>query len=185
MHEVAQRYIGYVRSSGNEVCDIFCIDNNLNNLIFVQTAGTVSTAYNKYNFRYLQYVNFNTFTTTAYASSTYLPLDEVGDGLKYHSIHRTGATKYGTLVINESRYGDSSGNSYCDKSTIRLQTKVLTYDLLTLKHYGWLFNYSASSDTFTTIEDRRDERDSSRYTQYKVTYKIVPEVVDKNGNVIA
>ena len=185
MHEVAQRYIGYVRSSGNEVCDILCVNNNLNDLIFVQTAGTVSTAYNKYNFRYLQYVNFNTFTTTAYASSTYLPLDEVGDGLKYHSIPRTGATKYGTLVINESRYGDSSGNSYCDESTIRLQTKVLTYDLLTLKHYGWLFNYSSSSDTFTTIEDRRDERDSSRYTQYKVTYKIVPEVVDKNGNVIA
>ena len=185
MHEVAQRYIGYVRSSGNEVCDIFCIDNNLNNLIFVQTAGTVSTAHNKYNFRYLQYVNFNTFTTTAYASSTYLPLNEVGDGLKYHSIPRTGNTKYGTLVINEFRNGDSSGNSYCYESTIRLQTKVLTYDLLTLKHYGWLFNYSASSDTFTTIEDRRDERDSSRYTQYKVTYKIVPEVVDKNGNVIA
>ena len=93
-------------------------------------------------------------------------------GKKYHSIPRTGATKYGTLVINESRDGDSSGNSWCDTSTIRLQTKVLTYDLLTLDHYGWLFNYSSSSDTFTTIVNKRE---GSSNRQYKTVYKIVPE----------
>ena len=84
--------------------------------------------------------------------------------------------------MNEHRSNDSSGNSWCSKSTVRLQTKALEYDLLTLDHYGWLFNYSSSSDTFTTIEDRKN---GSQHTQYKVTYKIVPEVVDKNGNVIA
>ena len=137
---------------------------------------------NKDYYEFLQYVNLNTFTTTSYESDTYLPLDQVGQGLKYHSIPLTGNTKYGTLVVNQSRTNDSSGNSWCETSTIRLQTKVLTYDLLTLDHYGWLFNYSASSDRFTTIVNKYE---GSKNVQYKTEYKIVPEVVDKNGNVIA
>ena len=182
MYQVLQKYVGYVRSSGDEICDIFCIDNNMNNLIFLKSAGTVSTAHNKDNYRYLQYVDFNTFTTTSYASSTYLPLDQVGAGKKYHSIPKTGTTKYGTLVINEHRSNDSSGNSWCSTSTIRLQTKVLTYDLLTLDHYGWLFNYASSSDRFTTIVNKRE---GSSNVQYKTEYQIVPEVVDRDGNVIS
>ena len=182
MYEVLQRYIDYIRSSGDGVCDILCIDNNMNNLIFCRSSGTVSTSHNEYHFDYLQYVNFNSFTTTDYISShAYLPYDQVGDGLKYQSIPKTGTTKYGKLIISEHRSGSSDGDSYCYESTIRLQTKALTYDLLTLKHYGWLFNYNASSDTFTTIEDRKE---STMHVQYKVTYKIVPEVVDKNGNAI-
>ena len=182
MYQVLQRYIGYQRSSGDEICDIFYVDNNMNNLIFCKSKGTASSSHNQDYYHYLQYVNLNTFTTTSYESSTYLPLDQVGSGKKYQSIPRTGNTKYGKLVINEFRNGDSSGNSYCYESTIRLQTKALTYDLLTLKHYGWLFNYSASSDTFTTIENRKE---GSKNYQYKTVYKIVPEVVDKNGNVIS
>ena len=182
MYEVLQRTIDYVRSSGNKYSEILCIDNNMNDLIFCRSSGTVSTSYNEYHFDYLQYVDFNTFTTTNYISNkAYLPYDQVGDGKKYHTIPLTGATKYGTLVISEHRSGSSDGDSWCHESTIRLQTKALTYDLLTLPHYGWLFNYSASSDTFTTIEDRKE---GSQHKQYKVTFKIVPEIVDKNGNAI-
>ena len=183
MYEVLQRYIDYIRSSGDGVCDILCIDNDMNNLIFCRSSGTVSTSHNEYHFDYLQYVNFNSFKTTNYISNhAYLPYDQVGAGKKYQSIPRTGNTKYGPLVISEHRSGSSDGDSWCTESTIRLQTKALTYDLLTLPHYGWLFNYSASSDTFTTIEDRKE---GSQRKQYKVTYKIVPEVVDKDGNVIS
>ena len=182
MYEVLQRAIDYVRSSGNKYSEILCIDDNMNDLIFCRSSGTVSTSYNEYHFDYLQYVNFNTFTTTNYISNkAYLPYDQVGDGKKYHTIPLTGATKYGTLVISEHRSGSSDGDSWCHESTIRLQTKALTYDLLTLPHYGWLFNYSASSDTFTTIEDRKE---GSQHKQYKVTFKIVPEIVDKDGNAI-
>ena len=182
MYEVLQRAIDYVRSSGNKYSEILCIDNNMDDLIFCRSSGTVSTSYNEYHFDYLQYVNFNTFTTTNYISNkAYLPYDQVGDGLKYHTIPLTGATKYGTLVISEHRSGSSDGDSWCHESTIRLQTKALTHDLLTLPHYGWLFNYSTSSDTFTTIEDRKE---GSQHKQYKVTFKIVPEIVDKNGNAI-
>ena len=183
MYEVLQRFIGYQRSSGDRICDIFYISNNMNDLIFCRSKGTASSSHNEDHYDYLQYVNFNTFTTTNYVSSSaYLPLDQVGSGKKYQSIPRTGDTKYGKLVISEFRHGDSGGNSYCYESTIRLQTKALTYDLLTLNNYDWLFNYSASSDTFTTIEDRKE---STVHKQYKVTYKIVPEVVDKDGNVIS
>ena len=183
MYEVLQKAIDYVRSSGNKYSEILCIDNNMNDLIFCRSSGTVNSSYNEYHFDFLQYVNFNSFTTTNYISNkAYLPLDQVGDGLKYHKIPLTGATKYGTLVISEHRSGSSDGDSWCHESTIRLQTKALTYDLLTLQHYGWLFNYSSSSDTFTTIEDRKE---GSQHKQYKVKYKIVPEVVDKNGNVIS
>ena len=182
MYEVLQRSIDYVRSSGNKYCDIIYIDNNMNDLIFHRSSGTASTSHNEDHYDYLQYVNFNSFTTTNYISShAYLPLDQVGQGLKYQFIPRTANTKYGTLVISEHRSGSSDGDSWCTSSTIRLQTKALTYDLLTLPHYGWLFNYSSSSDTFTTIEDRKE---GSTHKQYKVTYKIVPEVVDKNGNAI-
>ena len=182
MYEVLQKYVYYVRDSGNKYCEVFCIDNNLNNLIFVKSKGTASTKYNKDYYDYLQYVNFNTITTTSYESGTYLPLDQVGEGKKYHSIPLTGNTKYGTLIVNGSKNNSSSGNSWYDSSTIRLQTKVLTYDLLTLPHYGWLFNYSSSSDTFTTIVNKRE---GSSNHQYKTVYKIVPEVVDKDGNVIS
>ena len=182
MYEVLQRTIDYVRNSGDKVCDILYIDNNMNDLIFCRSSGTASSAHNEDHYDYLQYVNFNTFTTTNYVSSkAYLPLDQVGAGKKYQSIPRTGTTKYGSLIISEHRTGDSDGDSWCTTSTIRLQTKALTYDLLTLNHYGWLFNFNSSSDTFTTIEDRKS---GSQRTQYKVTYKIVPEVVDKNGNAI-
>ena len=182
MYEVLQRSIDYVRSSGDKICDIFYISNNKNDLIFHRSSGTCSTAHNEDHYDYLQYVNFNSFTTTNYISNkAYLPLDQVGDGLKYQKIPKTGTTKYGSLIISEHRSGSSDGDSWCTSSTIRLETKALTYDLLTLPHYGWLFNYSASSDTFTTIEDRKE---GSTHKQYKVTYKIVPEVVDKNGNVI-
>ena len=183
MYEVLQRAIDYVRSSGNKYCDIIYINNNMNDLIFHRSSGTASTAYNEDHYDYLQYVNFNSFTTTNYISNkAYLPLDQVGEGKKYQFIPRTANTKYGTLVISEHRSGSSDGDSWCTDSTIRLQTKALTYDLLELKHYGWLFNYSSSSDTFTTIEDRKE---GSTHKQYKVTYKIVPEVVDKDGNVIS
>ena len=182
MYEVLQRAIDYVRSSGDKICDIIYIDNDKNNLIFHRSSGTASTSHNEDHYDYLQYVNFNSFTTTNYVSShAYLPLDQVGAGLKYQFIPKTGNTKYGPLIISEHRSGSSDGDSWCTESTIRLQTKALTYDLLTLPHYGWLFNYSASSDTFTTIEDRKE---STMHVQYKVTYKIVPEVVDKNGNAI-
>ena len=182
MYVVLQNKIYYVRDSGNKYCEVFCIDNNLNNLIFVESKGTASTKYNKDYYDFLQYVNLNTFTTTSYESDTYLPLDQVGQGLKYHSIPLEGNTKYGKLVVDQHRTNESNGNSWCETSTIRLQTNALTYDLLTLDHYGWLFNYSSSSDTFTTIEDRKD---GSKRTQYKVTYKIMSEVVDKDGNVIS
>ena len=182
MYEVLQRAIDYVRSSGDKICDIIYIDNDKNNLIFHRSSGTASTSHNEDHYDYLQYVNFNSFTTTNYISShAYLPLDQVGAGKKYQFIPKTGNTKYGPLIISEHRSGSSDGDSWCTESTIRLQTKALTYDLLTLPHYGWLFNYSASSDTFTTIEDRKE---STMHVQYKVTYKIVPEVVDKNGNAI-
>ena len=182
MYEVLQKAIDYVRSSGNKYSEIFCIDNNMNDLIFCRSSGTASSAHNEDHYDYLQYVNFNSFTTTNYISNkAYLPLDQVGQGKKYHTIPLTGDTKYGTLVISEHRSGSSDGDSWVHESTIRLQTKALTYDLLTLPHYGWLFNYSASSDTFTTIEDRKE---GSQHKQYKVTFKIVPEIVDKNGNVI-
>lgn len=183
MYEVLQRAIDYVRSSGDKICDIIYIDNDRNNLIFHRSSGTASTSYNEDHYDYLQYVNFNSFTTTNYISNhAYLPLDQVGAGKKYQFIPRTGDTKYGKLVISEHRSGSSDGDSWCTNSTIRLQTKALTYDLLDLNHYGWLFNYSASSDTFTTIEDRKE---GSQHKQYKVTFKIVPEIVDKNGNVIS
>ena len=126
-------------------------------------------------------VNWSSFKTTS-NTRTSLPLDQVGEGKKYSSIPRTGATKYGKLVVNEHRRNDSSGNSWCDESTIRLQTNAMTYDLLTLDHYGWLFNYSSSSDTFTTIVNKKGS--DNRNHQYKTVYKIIPEVVDKNGNVI-
>ena len=182
MYVVLQKKVYYVRDSGNKYCEVFCIDNNLNNLIFVESKGTASTKYNKDYYEFLQYVNLNTFTTTSYESDTYLPLDQVGQGLKYHLIPLEGNTKYGKLVVDQHRTNESNGNSWCETSTIRLQTNVLTYDLLTLDHYGWLFNYSASSDTFTTIVNKRE---GSKNVQYKTVYKIVPEVVDKNGNVIA
>ena len=183
MYEVLQRAIDYVRSSGDKICDILYIDNDKNNLIFHRSSGTCSTAHNEDHYDYLQYVNFNSFTTTNYISNkAYLPLDQVGDGLKYQKIPKTGTTKYGSLIISEHRSGSSDGDSWCTSSTIRLQTKALTYDLLDLNHYGWLFNYSASSDTFTTIEDRKE---GSTHKQYKVTFKIVPEIVDKDGNVIS
>ena len=183
MYEVLQRAIDYVRSSGDKICDIIYIDNDRNNLIFHRSSGTASTSHNEDHYDYLQYVNFNSFTTTNYISNhAYLPLDQVGAGKKYQFIPRTGDTKYGKLVISEHRSGSSDGDSWCTNSTIRLQTKALTYDLLDLNHYGWLFNYSASSDTFTTIEDRKE---GSQHKQYKVTFKIVPEIVDKNGNVIS
>ena len=183
MYVVLQNKTYYVRDSGNRYCEVFCIDNNLNNLIFLESSGTVSTKYNKDYYEFLQYVNLNTFTTTSYESDTYLPYDQVGQGKKYHLIPLEGNTKYGKLVVDQHRTnGDSSNNSWCETSTIRLQTKVLTYDLLTLDHYGWLFNYSSSSDTFTTIVNRRE---GSKNVQYKTVYKIVPEVVDKDGNVIS
>ena len=183
MYEVLQRSIDYVRSSGDKICDIIYIDNDRNNLIFHRSSGTASTSHNEDHYDYLQYVNFNSFTTTNYISShAYLPLDQVGQGLKYQFIPRTGDTKYGKLVISEHRSGSSDGDSWCTNSTIRLQTKALTYDLLDLPHYGWLFNYSASSDTFTTIVNKRE---GSKNVQYKTVYKIVPEVVDKDGNVIS
>ena len=182
MLEVLQKKIYYVRSSGDKYCEVFCIDNNLNNLIFVKSNGTASTKYNKDYYDYLQYVNFNSFTTTSYESDTYLPLDEVGQGKRYHLIPLEGNTKYGKLVVNQSRTNDSSGNSWCSTSTIRLQTNALTYDLLDLNHYGWLFNYSSSSDRFTTIVNKKE---GSSNHQYKTEYQIVPEIVDKNGNVIA
>ena len=182
MYVVLQKKIYYVRDSGNKYCEVFCIDNNLNNLIFVESKGTASTKYNKDYYDFLQYVNLNTFTTTSYESDTYLPLDQVGQGLKYHSIPLEGNTKYGKLVVDQHRTNESNGNSWCETSTIRLQTNALTYDLLTLDHYGWLFNYSSSSDTFTTIVNKKE---GSKNVQYKTVYKIVPEIVDKNGNVIA
>ena len=183
MYVVLQNKTYYVRDSGNRYCEVFCIDNNLNNLIFLESSGTASTKYNKDYYEFLQYVNLNTFTTTSYESDTYLPLDQVGQGKKYHLIPLEGNTKYGKLVVDQHRTnGDSSNNSWCETSTIRLQTNVLTYDLLTLPHYGWLFNYSSSSDTFTTIVNKKE---GSKNVQYKTVYKIVPEVVDKNGNVIA
>ena len=183
MYEVLQRSIDYVRSSGDKICDIIYIDNDRNNLIFHRSSGTASTSHNEDHYDYLQYVNFNSFTTTNYVSNkAYLPLDQVGQGKKYQFIPRTGTTKYGSLIISEHRSGSSDGDSWCTSSTIRLQTKALTYDLLDLNHYGWLFNYSSSSDTFTTIEDRKE---GSNHKQYKVTFKIVPEIVDKDGNVIS
>ena len=183
MYVVLQNKTYYVRDSGNRYCEVFCIDNNLNNLIFLESSGTASTKYNKDYYEFLQYVNLNTFTTTSYESDTYLPLDQVGQGKKYHLIPLEGNTKYGKLVVDQHRTnGDNSNNSWCETSTIRLQTNVLTYDLLTLPHYGWLFNYGASSDTFTTIVNKKE---GSKNVQYKTVYKIVPEVVDKNGNVIA
>ena len=183
MYEVLQRSIDYVRSSGDKICDIIYIDNDRNNLIFHRSSGTASTSHNEDHYDYLQYVNFNSFTTTNYVSNkAYLPLDQVGQGKKYQFIPRTGTTKYGSLIISEHRSGSSDGDSWCTSSTIRLQTKALTYDLLDLNHYGWLLNYSSSSDTFTTIEDRKE---GSNHKQYKVTFKIVPEIVDKDGNVIS
>ena len=181
MYEVLQRAIDYVRSSGDKICDVFYIDRNINNLIFCKSKGTCSSSKNEDYYEYLQFVDLASFKTTE-NYRTHLPLDQVGEGKKYSSIPRTGATKYGQLVINEHRRNDSSGNSWCDESTIRLQTKAMTYDLLTLDHYGWLFNYSSSSDTFTTIVNKRGADD--RNHQYKTVYKIVPELVDKNGNVI-
>ena len=183
MYVVLQNKTYYVRDSGNRYCEVFCIDNNLNNLIFLESSGTVSTKYNKDYYEFLQYVNLNTFTTTSYESDTYLPYDQVGQGKKYHLIPLEGNTKYGKLVVDQHRTnGDNSNNSWCETSTIRLQTNVLTYDLLTLPHYGWLFNYGASSDTFTTIVNKKE---GSKNVQYKTVYKIVPEVVDKDGNVIS
>ena len=183
MYEVLQRCRYYVRDSGDKVCDVFYIDRNFNNLIFCKSKGTVSVSQNKDYYDFLQFVDFAAFKTTE-NTRTYLPYDQVGDGKKYSSIPKTGITKYGTLVVNESRMSpnDSSGSSYCKTSTIRLQTTAMTYDLLTLDHYGWLFNYSASSDTFTTIVNKKGA--DKRNHQYKTVYKIVPEVVDKNGNAI-
>ena len=183
MYEVLQRCRYYVRDSGDKVCDVFYIDRNMNNLIFCKSKGTVSTSQNKDYYDFLQFVDFAAFKTTE-NTRTYLPYDQVGDGKKYSSIPRTGATKYGTLVINEFRMNEnsSSGKSYCKTSTIRLQTNAMTYDLLTLDHYAWLFNYSSSSDTFTTIVNKKGS--DNRNHQYKTIYKIIPEVVDKNGNVI-
>ena len=184
MYEVLQRCRYYVSNSGDKVCDVFYIDRNFNNLIFCKSKGTVSTSQNKDYYEYLQFVDFATFKTTD-NTRTYLPYDQVGEGKKYQSIPKTGTTKYGALVINEFRTNanDSSGNSYCRTSTIRLQTKAMTYDLLTLDHYGYLFNYSSSSDTFTTIVNKKGA--DNRNHQYKTVYKIVPEVVDKDGNVIS
>lgn len=183
MYEVLQRCRYYVRDSGDKVCDVFYIDRNFNNLIFCKSKGTVSTSQNKDYYEYLQFVDFGAFKTTD-NTRTYLPYDQVGDGKKYSSIPKTGTTKYGTLVINEFRMNEnsSSGKSYCKTSTIRLQTTAMTYDLLTLDHYAWLFNYSSSSDTFTTIVNKKGS--DNRNHQYKTVYKIVPEVVDKNGNAI-
>ena len=143
MYQVLQRYIGYQRSSGDEICDIFYVDNNMNNLIFCKSKGTVSTSQNKDYYEYLQFVDFATFKTTS-NTMTYLPYDQVGEGKKYSSIPKTGVTKYGNLIINEIRINEnsSSGNSYCKTSTIKLQTRTAKYDLLTLDHYGYLFNYS-------------------------------------------
>ena len=180
MH-IGQVYRYYERSSGDRICDVFYINNNLNNLIFVRSSGTASPSHNEDDYDVLQYVDLNTFTTTSYDSSTHLPYDQVGQGKKYQSIPRTGNTKYGTLVVNESRSNDSSGNSWCETSTIRLQTSATTYDLLTLNHYGWLFGYSSSSDRFITIVNKYE---NSRNVQYKTEYQIIPEIVDKNGNVI-
>ena len=184
MYEVLQRCRYYVSNSGDKVCDVFYIDNNMNNLIFCKSKGTCSTSQNKDYYEFLQFVDFATFKTTS-NTMTYLPLDQVGEGKKYQSIPKTGTTKYGALVLNEFRINEnsSSGNSYCKTSTIRLQTKAMTYDLLTLDHYGYLFNYSSSSDTFTTIVNKKEA--DSRNHQYKTVYKIVPEVVDKDGNVIS
>ena len=183
MYEVLQRCRYYVRDSGDKVCDVFYIDRNFNNLIFCKSKGTVSVSQNKDYYDFLQFVDFAAFKTTE-NTRTYLPYDQVGPGKKYESIPRTGTTKYGQLVVNESRMSanDSSGNSYCKTSTIRLQTTAMTYDLLTLDHYGWLFNYSASSDTFTTIVNKKE---GSKNVQYKTVYKIISEVVDKDGNVIS
>ena len=64
MYVVLQKKIYYVRDSGNKYCEVFCIDNNLNNLIFVESKGTASTRYNKDYYEFIQYVNLNTFTTT-------------------------------------------------------------------------------------------------------------------------
>lgn len=184
MYEVLQRARYYVRDSGDKVCDVFYIDRNMNNLIFCKSKGTVSTSQNKDYYEYLQFVDFAAFKTTE-NTRTYLPYDQVGDGKKYSSIPKEGVTKYGNLVINEFRMNEnsSSGKSYCKTSTIRLQTNAMTYDLLTLDHYAWLFNYSASSDTFTTIVNKKGS--DNRNHQYKTVYKIIPEVVDKNGNVIS
>ena len=181
MYEVLQRYRYYVRDSGDKVCDVFYIDRNFNNLIFCKSKGTCSTSQNKDYYEYLQFVNLSEFKTTD-NTRTYLPLDQVGDGKKYSSIPKTGNTKYGKLIINEIRGNSSSGHSWCETSTIRLQTKAMTYDLLTLDHYGYLFNYSSSSDMFTTIVNKYENR---KNVQYRTEYQIIPEVVDKNGNVIS
>ena len=180
MYEVLQKYRYYVSNSGDKVCDVFYIDNNLNNLIFCKSSGTASTSQNKDDYDYLQYVDLATFKTTS-NTMTYLPLDQVGEGKKYQSIPKTGTTKYGTLVVNESRSNSSNGNSWCDTSTIRLQTSATTYDLLTLNHYGWLFGYSSNSDRFITIVNKRE---NSKNYQYKTEFQIIPEIVDRNGNVI-
>ena len=181
MYEVLQKYIYYVRDSGNKYCEVFYIDRNFNNLIFCKSKGTASSSQNKDYYDYLQFVDFGAFKTTD-NTRTYLPLDQVGEGKKYSRIPLTGNTRYGKLVVDEFRSNSSSGHSWCSKSTLRLQTNAMTYDLLTLDHYAWLFNYSSSSDTFTTIVNKRGSDD--RNHQYKTIYKIVPEVVDKNGNVI-
>ena len=181
MYEVLQKYIYYVRDSGNKYCEVFYIDRNFNNLIFCKSKGTASSSQNKDYYEYLQFVDLASFKTTD-NTRTYLPLDQVGEGKKYSRIPLTGTTKYGKLVVDEFRSNSSSGHSWCSKSTIKLQTNATTYDLLTLDHYGWLFNYSASSDTFTTIVNKKGADD--RNHQYKTIYKIVPEVVDKNGNAI-
>ena len=112
---------------------------------------------------------------------TYLPLDQVGEGKKYHRIPLTGTTKYGTLVVDESRGNDYSGNSWCKESTIKLQTSTSKYDLLTLNHYGWLFGYSSNSDRFITIVNKRE---NDRNYQYKTEYQIIADIVDRNGNII-
>ena len=181
MYEVLQKYIYYVRDSGNKYCEVFYIDRNFNNLIFCKSKGTASSSQNKDYYDYLQFVDFASFKTTE-NTRTYLPLDQVGEGKKYSRIPLEGTTKYGKLTVNEFRSNSSSGHSWCSKSTIRLETKAMTYDLFTLDHYAWLFNYSSSSDTFTTIVNKRGADD--RNHQYKTVYKIVPEIVDKNGNVI-
>ena len=181
MYEVLQKYIYYVRDSGNKYCEVFYIDRNFNNLIFCKSKGTASSSQNKDYYDYLQFVDFASFKTTE-NTRTYLPLDQVGEGKKYSRIPLEGTTKYGKLTVNEFRSNSSSGHSWCSKSTLRLETKAMTYDLLTLDHYAWLFNYSSSSDTFTTIVNKRGADD--RNHQYKTVYKIVPEIVDKNGNVI-
>ena len=181
MYEVLQRYRYYVRDSGDKLCDVFYIDRNFNNLIFCKSEGTMSSSQNKDYYEYLQFVNLSEFKTTD-NTRTYLPYDQVGDGKKYSSIPKTGTTKYGSLIINEIRGNSSSGHSWCTTSTIRLQTKAMTYDLLTLDHYAYLFNYSSSSDMFTTIVNKYENR---KNVQYRTEYQIIPEVVDKNGNVIS